>query len=1518
MLRRLGIRAKVLAVLALPVIVLLLTAGFITVQSVGEARTAGTVSEVVAVLPAYARAAEALQQERTLSVQKAGDDDLGGNINASRSATDDAIAALGVALRDVDLSGLDARVAQAVQNASNQHESIVELRDRVDAGSIPPTLVDSNYTSVVRADNNVPVVVAETLSERSLASQMTAYGAIADTIEQVLRAQPVASDVLRDNGTDAGQVRELAGLFAVQDEHRSEARDITNNLRLDGIQLPSRDADLTAMQLAMVSGTELAVSVLDQTRWNTLVNAELATLRPVATDLLESATDRADRLAQQAREQTILTVGITLAAAALSIVIAFVVSRGIVVPMRRLTAAAGTVREELPRLVEQVAVPGESPDLTLADIPVESEDEVGRLAQAFNDVNATTLQVAREQAALRGSIAEMFVNVARRDQVLLGRQLSFIDSLERSEEDPATLANLFRLDHLATRMRRNAESLLVLAGIDSGRRLREAMPLSDVVRTASSEIEQYDRVQLELNADPLMHGFNALAAAHLLAELLENATLFSEPGTPVVVATGVDGDQVVVRITDQGLGMSPDELTEANHTIASTSPTEALGAQRLGLFVVARLAQRLGAKVRLERASVSGMSGTIATVSFPVGLFTANDPALAGPAAGERSGGLRTGSLPEVDAPVAVPVDLAALTDGATTTGLPRRRTSDAPDASPAPAARRDLPTEQDVVLPAPAETTLAPEIAAEASGWTPLVAPAPDAPAPLASRGSLPTRGGGLPSRTPAPAPDDTPAEAPAAPAGPRTSLFSGFRGREAAAAAAQDAGAAALAPVDPIAEAGREVPGTAEPVTAPAGFVPSDAPVEAEADRPGPVDAEPELSAADHARLDALSAPLTAGSAFDQAPAFDQVPADDEAPAFGQAPAADEAPAELADSPEPEVAPETETAEHETAVPETAVPEAAVPAPLVVPGLVPDEPLDEARAWGGWAEPAAAPAPAEPEPVWSGSAWSEPAGTDAPVGPDAPVVPTLDSPLAWSGDVAPIAEQPAAASFDAPIGRADETQLFPPVPDAVDASAPVVEPAPAAQPFAAAPIAPAFPPPAAPVAAAPVTAPPVTAPPAPAVPAAPPAPATATPSDAPALPDFATLVRGDDEPAAEPARRERARRSFFSFRRKGADPAPARAEAPPAPAAVPAWPATSAPTPVAPVAPAAATPAQAPQVPAPAVPAAPVNPVPAPVVSQSWLPAAAWAPVEEQPASAAAPGWPAPAQETADSAAPAAESGWLSSPGWGATPAAEQPSAPAWGQPVPEQPAAPAQPAAFGQPAFGQPAPGQPAAAWPPAAETPSAAQLPAEPAWAPEAPAAAVPLPTRTRGVVPPPAPEPAAAAPAADRRPHRDISAWASSWSPDGGVVPQPSAAPSWSAQPSPSAEGAAPAEPPARRPGAMDTEAAAMLSLRADIQEQALSELSQLSAYRPQVVDRPANGSLTRRVPTAIPAAPEISTPDAGEAPARDADGLRNRLSSFQSGTRRGRRALGEPDQGQTDHEPRTEPDHQPVPPSPSW
>ena len=299
----------------------------------------------------------------------------------------------------------------------------------------------------------------------------------------------------------------------------------------------------------------------------------------------------------------------------------------------------------------------------------------------------------------------MFVNVARRDQVLLNRQLSFIDSLERAEEDPSTLANLFRLDHLATRMRRNAESLLVLAGIDSGRRLRDAMPLSDVVRTASSEIEQYDRVELDLQVDPHMHGFNALGAAHMLAELLENATIFSEPETPVTVTTGVSGQFVVVRILDQGLGMSDAELEAANSKIISTSASDSLGNQRLGLFVVGRIAQRLGADVKLLKAAHG--TGTETIVRFPATLFVMTETNLYGNGAPAALAAPRNDpGLPQIEAPVVEEVDLAALTDGQTSLGLPhRRRRDDGSDepggATPitelAPSTRPAVAVEEDV-----------------------------------------------------------------------------------------------------------------------------------------------------------------------------------------------------------------------------------------------------------------------------------------------------------------------------------------------------------------------------------------------------------------------------------------------------------------------------------------------------------------------------------------------------------------------------------------------------------------------------------------------------------------------------------------------------------------------------------------------------------------------------------------------------------------------------------------------------
>src|SRR5690606_13073207 len=394
-------------------------------------------------------------------------------------------------------------------------------------------------------------------------------------------------------------------------------------------------------------------------------------------------------------------------------------------------------------------VPGQGPSIDLDPISIESSDEIGQLAAAFNDVNRTTIDVAREQAALRGSIAEMFVNVARRDQVLLNRQLAFLDDLERSEEDPSTLSNLFRLAHLATRMRRNAESLLVLAGIDAGRRVRQPMPVSDVIRTASSEIELYDRVRLNLVVDPMMLGHNALNAAHLLAELLENATMFSEPHTPVEVTTARDEQFVTVVVRDHGLGMNPEEIAEANRKVNSRSASDAVGAQRLGLYVVGRLSDRLGAQVTFGQGE--GGTGTEVTVRFPAVLFMPDnamplpmptDPLEAntqqaasqfngGITAGPGTGAMRsaaqggapaTAAVPQQNglpvptgtsqlaaapfaaqpAPVAQPVDIESLTDGTTALGLARRRSSTAaqPAAETTPTGSIVLPELPTASLP--------------------------------------------------------------------------------------------------------------------------------------------------------------------------------------------------------------------------------------------------------------------------------------------------------------------------------------------------------------------------------------------------------------------------------------------------------------------------------------------------------------------------------------------------------------------------------------------------------------------------------------------------------------------------------------------------------------------------------------------------------------------------------------------------------------------------------------------------
>ena len=1192
MLRRLGIRAKVLAVLAVPMLVVLFAGAFVSWETITNLRGAQDVHQVVSALSSYVAVNDALNDERAIT-------QTGGSATAihdARAKTDEAIATFRPQLDAINLAPYSRAVAAAVTGVQDSIDSgLPAVRIHADGGET--RIVRSQYDSIITQQLVLLDNLAQELSNRGVATHVTAYADVARTVGSLVQEQVDAYSLLTDPNPTAAVGDAYTTLVSQTEAYRETARPAVAGLGIQGVALPSTDpsAEFTNDRQLIGTGAKQVMSVVIPNDFNALIASQRQSLSQVSNGVLHGADQVAAAAVTAAQQRAVLTGGVTILAIVLSVVLATVISRTIVVPLRRLTAAATDLREELPRLVEQVQIPGEGPQMFAPQIPVTSRDEVGRLAGAFNAVNQTTFQVAQEQAALRGSIAEMFVNVARRDQVLLNRQLSFIDSLERTEEDPQALANLFRLDHLATRMRRNAESLLVLAGIDSGRRLRDALPLSDVVRTASSEIEQYDRVELDLQADPHMLGFNALPAAHLLAELLENATVFSEPETPVIVTTSVSGAHVEVRIADQGLGMSDAELAAANEKIVATSAGDALGAQRLGLFVVGRLAQRLGAEVRL-RKNTEGSTGTVTVVRFPATLFQSTE---ASPLGSYGDAAARA------DVPVLTEVDLAALTEGVTDQGLPRRRGADAgrmPERRPA----RGSFDENAIVLPDVNASALPADLGGAAGDWSPLVVPEQEAAA--AARGS------DLPSRQPAASTPTVPGagsgRVPAA-ADPatRAGLFAGFRGRVTA---------------NPDAGAPQEPP---EPALVIPGLAPDEdwAPGQTATDL-WSVGEE----SAQHAVSDEAFTPSPAAHAWEEQPREEYVPASfvpDEPSASGP----------LFERPTPEPwAPAEPAVTTPAAVPAGAHAAAQADEPTVERWTPPEVDLSQ------WSVPADEAPAFEPQPdAFSGlTGWAGPAaevGADAT--PFAPFGRSLDEAQAWATGAIPVVPEPAGFPDAEEAAAPAEEELIESSAwssewstDREPWSVPLLEPDPVFEGATSVlpPVAdeePAYEP------AAASTAAPVEPEPADELPA--------TPGWAPvAAESFSDLVRGDEP---QPARR----RGLFGRRKERQAPprtsAPAAFTPPPVAEPVP----VAVPVPATPVRSSAWAPAASPVTPEPfprhelapvPVSAAPVAPAPAPapaptpaapapaVASASWGPQASWnppAPAALNESGRTAPSW-------------------------------------------------------------------------------------------------------------------------------------------------------------------------------------------------------------------------------------------------------------------------------------------------------
>lgn len=326
-----------------------------------------------------------------------------------------------------------------------------------------------------------------------------------------------------------------------------------------------------------------------------------------------------------------LATGLAALGVVAAVGLALAVARTITSPLRRLGEAAERA-SHLQTLVEALRRPSVNDQaLALTPVGLPPRGEIGTVAKAFDDFQGAAARLAVGQAALlnktvaeKGTI-EVFVNLARRMQGLVDHQIEFLDALEAEEQDADTLENLFKLDQLATRVRRNAESLLTLAGAASARSWERPLAMSDVIRAGMAEVEDIGRVDLLMDDNAAMLGNVAADAAHLLSELLENATRWSPPDTRVEVSGTPAAGGYAITIEDRGIGMAVDALAEANHILTGPPLAEATVARSLGLVVAGRLARRLGIVVRLASASSGGI---VAKVLVPPTLMVAADETL--------------------------------------------------------------------------------------------------------------------------------------------------------------------------------------------------------------------------------------------------------------------------------------------------------------------------------------------------------------------------------------------------------------------------------------------------------------------------------------------------------------------------------------------------------------------------------------------------------------------------------------------------------------------------------------------------------------------------------------------------------------------------------------------------------------------------------------------------------------------------------------------------------------------------
>jgi signal transduction histidine kinase len=665
--RRIPIRMKLAAALAMPLFALAIVTALEVAQSTDEAERVRSESSLAKASTGHQGLITRLQNERSwASVELVGQEETyvldTEGYEDTRAETDAAIAAF-----EAELEGEEQAVRDAFRPAVDALSGLESVRADIDAYTGPKELdnidtaneVYARYSELIK-----PLLSANGLVVSAIDNPELRQGAaVVDLTTRQVEDQAelirlvVVGVALGAGGVDtAAEITDISQARSTFEQNNRDILDIGEPYAALVDELyPEEMVGQISQQVdqAITTGRADVQGILN-----------LISLPPdegyggmrdqLATDVIARADDLSH--AAEVRQRWYIVLAATTLVAAL--LITWLVSRSITRPLRSLTRQATAMADHrLPEAVldildtplgEDVEVPEVDP------VAVHTRDEVSDVAEALNTVQDTALDLAVEQAVLRRNIADSFVNLGRRNQNLLGRQLDFITELETNETSPETLSNLFRLDHLATRMRRNAESLLVLAGVEPPRKWAAPVRLTDVIRAALGEVEDYQRVTVRGVEPATIVGAAAADLAHLLSELIENALVFSPPDQTVDIrgrfrpGARPDGQQALpptrgrdglpaharhgngerdgqgmytLAIIDSGLGMSTADVEAANRRLAGAESFTIAPSKYLGHYVAGNLAARHGIRVRLDHSPGNGIT---ATVHIPPTLLTSD------------------------------------------------------------------------------------------------------------------------------------------------------------------------------------------------------------------------------------------------------------------------------------------------------------------------------------------------------------------------------------------------------------------------------------------------------------------------------------------------------------------------------------------------------------------------------------------------------------------------------------------------------------------------------------------------------------------------------------------------------------------------------------------------------------------------------------------------------------------------------------------------------------------------------